>query len=126
MLTHPEQRIRDFSLLSPQEMALLVSKQKPDMQAQEIRYQSIVQLFEAQAARSPDALALTYEQEMLSYAQLNERANQLARLLAQSDIGPEIPVALFFERAIDLIISMLAVLKAGGVYIPLDSASPAE
>src|SRR5581483_11864990 len=126
MLTHPEQHIRDFSLLSPQEMALLVSKQRPDVQAQKVRYQSIVQIFEAQATRSPDALALTYEQEMLSYAQLNERANQLARLLAQSGVGPEIPVALFFERSIDLVIAMLSVLKAGGVYIPLDSASPAE
>ena len=126
MLAHPEQHIRDFSLLSPQEMALLVSKQKPDVQAQEIRYQSIIQLFEAQAARSPDALALTYEQEMVTYVQLNERANQLAHLLAQSGVGPEIPVALFFERSIDLIISMLAVLKAGGVYVPLDVTSPPE
>ncbi|WP_328510500.1 amino acid adenylation domain-containing protein [Streptomyces mirabilis] len=83
-------------------------------------------LFEAQAARTPDAVAAVFEDTALSYAQLNARANRLARSLVESGIGPERVVALGLPRSIDLVIAMLAVSKAGGAYLPLDLEHPAE
>ncbi len=83
-------------------------------------------LFEAQAARTPDATALLFEDTELTYAQLNGRANRLARTLVASGIGPESVVALALPRSIELITAMLAVSKAGGAYLPLDLEHPAE
>ncbi|MEV8476439.1 amino acid adenylation domain-containing protein [Streptomyces sp. NPDC051173] len=83
-------------------------------------------LFEAQAARTPDAAAVLFEDTALSYAHLNGRANRLARSLVASGIGPESVVALALPRSIELITAMLAVSKAGGAYLPLDPEHPAE
>ncbi|WP_327191154.1 non-ribosomal peptide synthetase [Streptomyces xinghaiensis] len=83
-------------------------------------------LFEAQAARTSDATAVVFEDTELSYAQLNSRANRLARSLVAAGIGPESVVALALPRSIELITAMLAVSKAGGAYLPLDPEHPAE
>ncbi|MGW0205989.1 amino acid adenylation domain-containing protein [Streptomyces sp. NPDC003233] len=83
-------------------------------------------LFEALAARTPGATAVVLEDTELSYAQLNGRANQLARSLVAAGIGPESVVALALPRSIELITAMLAVSKAGGAYLPLDLEHPAE
>ncbi len=82
--------------------------------------------FEAQVARTPDAPALIQDAVQWSYAQLNARANQLARRLLERGVGPEALVALCCERSPELLIGMLAVLKAGGAYVPLDPAYPDE
>jgi amino acid adenylation domain-containing protein len=82
------------------------------------------QLFEAQAARSPKAIAVTCEGESLSYEELNRQANRLARTLIGRGIGPDAVVALLAERGIKLLVSMIAVLKAGGAYLPLDPRYP--
>jgi pristinamycin I synthase 3 and 4 len=84
------------------------------------------QLFEQQVERVPESVALIYEDETLTYSQLNERANRLARYLKKQGIGPDIPVAIFVERCPEMIVAMLAVLKAGGAYLPLDPNAPAE
>ncbi|HEX6289378.1 MAG TPA: amino acid adenylation domain-containing protein, partial [Herpetosiphonaceae bacterium] len=89
------------------------------------------QLFEAQAARTPDAAALVFAQagaapQQLTYAELDRRANQLAHELRSLGVGPEVPVAIGMERSIELVVALLAVLKAGGVYLPLDPAYPIE
>jgi amino acid adenylation domain-containing protein len=84
------------------------------------------QLFERQAEATPQAPALVYAGQSLSYAELNARANRLAHVLRGRGIGPEIRVALCFERSFDMLIALLAVLKAGGAYVPLDPSYPAE
>ncbi|HEY6187189.1 MAG TPA: amino acid adenylation domain-containing protein, partial [Pyrinomonadaceae bacterium] len=84
------------------------------------------QIFEARATETPEAIALIYREEELSYRELNERANQLAQRLLALDIGPETVVAICMERSIEMIVSMLAVLKAGGAYLPLDPSYPSE
>ncbi|HEX2079756.1 MAG TPA: AMP-binding protein, partial [Longimicrobium sp.] len=86
----------------------------------------IHELFEAQAARAPDAVAIEFEGETLSYGALNERANRLAHHLAGLGVGPETRVGICLERGTEMIVSVLAVLKAGGAYVPLDPAYPAE
>ena len=83
------------------------------------------ELFEAQAARTPDALALVAADRQLTFAALNARANQLAHFLRHRGVGPDTPVALCLERSTDLIIALLAALKAGGAYLPLDPEQPA-
>ncbi|HYW11353.1 MAG TPA: amino acid adenylation domain-containing protein, partial [Longimicrobium sp.] len=86
----------------------------------------IHQLFEAQAARTPDAVALTYERTSLTYRQLNECANRLAHHLAGLGVGPETRVGICLERGVEMVVSLLGVLKAGGAYVPLDPDYPAE
>jgi amino acid adenylation domain-containing protein len=83
-------------------------------------------LVQAQARRTPHAPAVTFEGEHVSYAELNARANRLARHLRRAGVGPEARVAVCLERGIDLVISLLAVLKSGGAYLPLDPEHPAE
>ncbi|WP_408890509.1 non-ribosomal peptide synthase/polyketide synthase [Myxococcus faecalis] len=82
-------------------------------------------LIEQQAARTPMAPAVRYEDVLLSYAQLDARANQLAMHLRELGVGPDVPVALCLERSVELVVALLGVLKAGGAYVPLEPAQPA-
>ncbi|QEU88460.1 non-ribosomal peptide synthase/polyketide synthase [Streptomyces viridosporus] len=83
-------------------------------------------LFEAQAARTPHAPAVLSDDESLSYAQLNERANRLAHHLIDRGVGPERIVALLLPRSVDIVVARLAVMKAGGAYLPVDPDYPAD
>ncbi len=84
----------------------------------------VAQLFEEQVSRTPNAVAVAYQGETLTYAELNGRANQLARYLQQRGVGPEVLVAVCAERSTELVVALLGVLKAGGAYLPLDSSYP--
>ena len=84
------------------------------------------ELFEQQVDKTPDATAVVFEDEQLSYAELNRRANRLAHHLRQLGVQPDSRVAICVERGFDMIIALLAVLKAGGAYVPLDPAYPVE
>ncbi|HYH78631.1 MAG TPA: amino acid adenylation domain-containing protein, partial [Longimicrobium sp.] len=86
----------------------------------------IHQLFEAQAARTPDDAAVEFGWELLTYAELNARANRLAHFLAARGVGPDVRVALCAERGLEMVVGLLAVLKAGGAYVPLDPAYPED
>ncbi|HVU65520.1 MAG TPA: amino acid adenylation domain-containing protein [Ktedonobacteraceae bacterium] len=81
-------------------------------------------LFEEQVAQRPDAIALVFEEQALTYAALNHQAACLAVRLQEAGVGPEVLVALYLERSLEMIIALLAVLKAGGAYVPLDPAMP--
>ncbi len=84
------------------------------------------ELFEAQAARAPEAVAVVWEDETLSYAELNARANRLAHHLRALGVGPDARVAVCVERGPEMVAALLAILKAGGAYVPLDPAYPAD
>ncbi|WP_201191066.1 non-ribosomal peptide synthase/polyketide synthase [Pseudomonas fluorescens] len=86
----------------------------------------VQQMFEQQVERTPEAIALIYNEQRLSYTALNARANQLARVLVQQGVGPDVLVGIAVERSVQMIVSLLAVLKAGGAYVPLDPEYPAE
>ena len=84
------------------------------------------QLFEAQVARTPDAAAVTFESETLTYGALNARANQVAHVLKDMGVGPETLVGLYTPRSLEMLIGALAIQKAGGAYVPLDPAYPED
>ena len=84
------------------------------------------ELFEAQAARTPDAVAVVQGDRHLTYAELNGRANRLAHYLRGLGVKPDARVAICVERSFDMVVGLLAILKAGGAYVPLDPAYPAE
>ncbi|NWE18993.1 non-ribosomal peptide synthetase, partial [Pseudomonas sp. P7548] len=84
------------------------------------------ELFEARALAHPDAIALHFEGEHLSYAELNRRANRLAHRLIAAGVGPDVLVAVHVERSLEMVVGLLATLKAGGAYVPLDPQFPAE
>ena len=84
------------------------------------------QLFEYQAHLTPEALALVSSGDSLSFAQLNAQANRLAHHLRRLGAGPDVPVGIFAERSLGLVVALLAILKAGAAYLPLDPAYPAE
>ncbi|MCP4210460.1 MAG: AMP-binding protein, partial [Halieaceae bacterium] len=86
--------------------------------------QCIHELFEAQVTKTPEATALECGSQVISYAELNARANQLAHYLRDRDVGPEILVGVCLERSIEMVVAVLGVLKAGGAYVPLDPGYP--
>ncbi len=94
---------------------------------------TVSKLFEEQVERTPEAVALilaaagqSLSVEQLTYRQLNRRANRLAHVLQARGIGPEIAVAVLLDRSLEMIVSLLAIFKVGGIFVPLDPASPAE
>ncbi|MFJ7313616.1 non-ribosomal peptide synthase/polyketide synthase [Pseudomonas sp. NPDC098747] len=84
------------------------------------------QLIEAQAERAPQAIAVTFAEQTLSYGELNRRANQLAHKLIASGVGPDVRVGLAVERSLEMLVGLLAILKAGGAYVPLDPSYPQD
>ena len=84
----------------------------------------IHELFETQVERTPDAVAVVFEERKLTYRELNRRADGLAHQFRALGVGPDVLVALFLERSPDMVVGMLGVLKAGGAYVPLDPGHP--
>ncbi|HEX8436100.1 non-ribosomal peptide synthetase/type I polyketide synthase [Archangium sp.] len=119
-----DQPLAGLRMLPPQEEhQLLVEWNATGMAAPE---GCLHELFARQAEQTPDALAVRFEQQALTYRELEERANALAHRLRQLGVGPEARVGLCLERSPELIIGLLGVLKAGGAYVPLDPAYPAD
>ncbi|MBF6570846.1 MAG: amino acid adenylation domain-containing protein [Candidatus Binataceae bacterium] len=121
----PDQRLSDLSLVSNSErqQALLGCD---DSSQDYIPPPTIHELFEAQVERTPDAIALVFEDQQLSYCELNVRANRLAHSLRKLNVGPEVAVGVCLERSLEVVVSLLGILKAGGVYLPLDPAYPKQ
>ncbi|HET6977270.1 MAG TPA: amino acid adenylation domain-containing protein [Pyrinomonadaceae bacterium] len=87
---------------------------------------TLQRLFEEQVARMPNAVALVFEAQQLTYAEFNERANQVARQLRSMGVGAGALVGIYFERSWEMLVAMLGIMKAGGAYVPLDPTYPAE
>ncbi len=88
--------------------------------------QCVHQLFEKQAALTPDALAVAFENSGLTYAQLNAKANQVAHYIRRAGVGPDVLVGISMDRSLDMVVGIYGILKAGGAYVPLDPAYPQE
>jgi amino acid adenylation domain-containing protein/non-ribosomal peptide synthase protein (TIGR01720 family) len=125
IIANPEQRLSELPLLTAAERNQLLI----EWNRTETDYplsQCIHQLFEAQVERTPDATALVFEDQQLTYKQLNQRANQLAYYLQKLGVKPEVLVGICVERSLLMVIGILAILKAGGAYVPLDPSYPKE
>ncbi|MFE2696740.1 non-ribosomal peptide synthetase [Streptomyces mirabilis] len=120
----PDRRLADLPPLEPDDGRRLLDRLAGPVAT--LPRRTLPDVFAAQAARTPDAPALTAGAEHLTYRQLDERANRLARLLIEAGAGPERFVALALPRTADLIVALLAVLKSGAAYLPVDPGYPAE
>ena len=123
--TNPEQRISELPLLTQTERQQLLFEWN-NTTTEYPHDKCIHQLFEEQVERSPDAVAVVFEEEQLTYRELNTRANQLAHYLRSLGVGTEVLVGICVERSIEMIVGLLGVLKAGGAYVPLDIKYPQE
>ena len=125
IVVQPEARLSDLPLLSePERRQLLVEWNDTAVAFPQDRY--IHQLFEEQAARTPEAVAVVCEGHQLTYGNLNARANQLAHHLRGIGVEPEALVGICVERSLEMVVGLLATLKAGGAYVPLDPAYPRD
>ncbi|HVQ38828.1 MAG TPA: amino acid adenylation domain-containing protein, partial [Pyrinomonadaceae bacterium] len=124
-VANPERRISELSLLDEAERQQILVEWN-DTALTHQRDICVHQLFEAQAEHTPAAAAIFMDDEQVSYAELNVRANQLAHHLRKLGVGPEVLVAICVERSIEMIVALLGVLKAGGAYTPIDSQYPPD
>ncbi|MHC5767665.1 MAG: amino acid adenylation domain-containing protein [Nostoc sp.] len=125
IVSNPEQRISDLQLLTPSEVQQLLV----DWNNTETNYpqdKCIHQLFEAQVEKTPSNIAVIFENQKLTYQELNDQANQLAHYLQKLEVKPEVIVGVCMKRSPEMLIALLAILKAGGAYLPLDPAYPQE
>ena len=125
IVANPDARLSTLPLLGPEELRQLLHEWN-DTAAPLPEPQCIHALFEQQAARAPDAVAVVDADRILTYGELNARANQLARYLRARGVGPDVPVGLCLGRSADMVIAILGVLKAGGAYVPLDPSYPSQ
>ncbi|KAM3115395.1 amino acid adenylation domain-containing protein [Phormidesmis sp. 146-33] len=124
IIHQPNARLADLNLLSDRDRQRLLVDFNPTT-INHCSYSTIHQWFEQQVEQSPDRVAVVFEDQSLTYAELNARANQLAHFLRTQEIEPEQLVALYIDRSPEMLSGLLGVLKAGGAYLPLDPGLPA-
>nr|QEO73694.1 AMP-dependent synthetase and ligase [uncultured bacterium] len=123
LVAKPEQRISAVDLLDDTERAVL---DRFNATAEERRATTLTALVEEQVARTPQAVAVEFHEQSLTYAELNAKANHLARRLQEAGVGPERTVGMHWERSLELVVGLLAVEKAGGAFVPLEPSWPAQ
>jgi amino acid adenylation domain-containing protein len=123
MIADPGQRLGDLPLLTQTERQQLLVAWN-DTHAAYPQDVCVHQVFEAQVKRTPDTVAVVFEDQVLTYGELNTRANRLAHYLRALGVGPEVLVGLCVERSLELMVGLLGILKAGGAYVPLDPTYP--
>ncbi len=125
IVANPQQQISQLPLLTqPEQQQLLVEWNNTQVEYRQDK--CIHQLFEEQVQCTPDAVAVVYENQQLTYHQLNCRANQLAHYLRSLGVGADVLVGLCVERSLEMVVGLLGILKAGGAYVPLDPTYPQE
>ncbi|MEV4130350.1 amino acid adenylation domain-containing protein, partial [Nocardia sp. NPDC049707] len=124
-VAEPEARLAEVDVLTAAERAVLDRANVTEV-PELLDDSTLLTLFDAQVARTPDALAVIFGETTLSYAELDTRARELATELAGRGVGPESLVAVAMRRSIDLVVAIYAVLRAGGAYVPIDPDHPAE
>ena len=124
IVANPQQQLGNLPLLTTTEQQQLLewNNTETDFGNQLCLHQ----LFEAQVEKTPDAVAVVFDNEQLTYQELNQQANQVAHYLQKLGVGPEVLVGICVERSLLMVIGILAILKAGGAYVPLDTAYPKE
>ncbi|MEO1350731.1 MAG: amino acid adenylation domain-containing protein [Cyanobacteria bacterium J06635_15] len=124
MVTDASQAVATLPLLTPAEQEQLLTEWNNTAVDYPL-HQCLHEWFEQQVERTPEAIAVVYEQQQLTYGELNQRANQLARHLQSLGVGPDGLVGICVERSLEMVVGVLGILKAGGAYVPLDPSYPA-
>ncbi|MBD2208746.1 amino acid adenylation domain-containing protein [Nostoc linckia FACHB-104] len=124
IVANPRQTVQELPLLSDAELKQLLGNGNPNTEY--VVNQCLHQRFEEQVEKKPDAVAVTFADQHLTYAQLNERANQLAHYLQTLGVQPNVLVGICVERSLEMMVGILGILKAGGAYVPLDPDYPPE
>ena len=124
LIDDPQQRLCELPMLAEAEQQVLIGQLQGEQDVE--LNQTLHGLFAAQAERTPQALALTFAGKHLSYAELDQQANRLARALRERGVGPQVRVGLALERSLEMVVGLLAILKAGGAYVPLDPEYPLD
>ena len=122
---NPQAKVAEIMLLTEAEQRLMLHDWN-DTRTEQVDDTPIHVLFERQAAQTPDRVAVVFEDESLTYRELNERANRLAHHLQKQGVGPEVLVGICMERSLEMMIGLIGIHKAGGAYVPLDPTYPAE
>jgi amino acid adenylation domain-containing protein/FkbH-like protein len=122
---NPARRLSELPLLSAAERQQVVSEWN-NTKTDYPREKCIHELFEAQVERTPNAVALVFGKQSVTYDELNQRANRLAHYLQKHSVGPDVLVGISMERSVQMIVGMLAILKAGGAYLPIEVTYPRE
>ncbi|RKZ49841.1 MAG: hypothetical protein DRR00_16800 [Candidatus Parabeggiatoa sp. nov. 3] len=125
ILRHPLVPVRSQQIMPDVELNKILVEWN-DTETYYPHNKTIVDLFEEQVDKTPDAIAVVFENQQLTYFQLNSKANQLAHYLQTLGVKPEVLVGICVERSVEMVIGLLGILKAGGAYLPLDPAYPAE
>ncbi|ARV58502.1 non-ribosomal peptide synthetase [Nostocales cyanobacterium HT-58-2] len=125
IVTNPEQHINELPLLTAGERHQLLVEWN-QTHADYPQDKCIHELFEQLVERTPDAVAVMFADQQLTYRELNSRANQIAHYLRTLGVGPEVLVSIFVERSLEMVVGLLGILKAGGAYVPLDPTYPKE
>ena len=125
VIRDPSRRVSEIELQSEPEQRELLERWN-QTQAEYPRESSLVELVDAQAARTPHQVAAVFEGQQLTYGDLNQRANQLAHRLRTLGVGPDILVGVCLERSLEMLVAILGVVKAGGAYLPVDPAFPKD
>jgi amino acid adenylation domain-containing protein len=126
VVANPQQQLAALSLLTATERQQILAASHQVSQTVSPQTAGLHQHFETQVSRTPNAVAVVYEDQSLSYSMLNRKANQLAHYLRELGVTTDTLVGLCVERSLDLVVGMLGILKAGGAYVPLDPAYPEE
>ena len=128
VIENPVAEINHFQLNNEQDLQkLLIEFNNTDKNyAQNIQNKCIHQIFEEQSQLTPEKIAVIFEDQQISYEQLNAKSNQLAHYLQKKGVKPDVAVGIYSDRSLEIIIAILAILKAGGAYLPLDSKLPVE
>ena len=122
----PDRRVDTLSILTDAEWRQLQSWNETQAASAYAGEPCIHKLFEAQAAKTPEAIAVVFNDQQITYRELNQRSNRLAHYLIDHGIGPEVKVGLCLERSIEMIVGILGIIKAGGAYVPLDPEYPMQ
>ncbi|MBD2682799.1 amino acid adenylation domain-containing protein [Nostoc paludosum FACHB-159] len=125
IVNYPQQKISELSLLTTAERHQLLVEWN-QTEAKYPQDKCIHELFAERVRQTPDAVAVVFQEQQLTYEELNARANQLAHHLQTQGVEPEVLVGICVERSLEMVVGLLAILKAGGAYVPLDPAYPPE
>lgn len=126
IVSNVHQRISDLPIMTDEEQHKLLVEWNATATNYSKKDMCLHEIIESQAASTPNAPAVIFEDEQLTYAELNQRSNQLANYLSKMGVGAEILVGICMERSIEMVVGLLGILKAGGAYVPLDPTYPYE